>query len=151
MVARRAHNPEVIGSNPVSATIVVSKRHVCLLTNFLWRRSLVGYSGRFIPGRSLVRIRPPLPLLSLCLINLIISGEFYAVEFFRKQYLPRQGIAPRPLGQAVKTPPFHGGIMGSNPVGVTKVKRTCYYLTSSFFAAFYFAIRFYKPYFSIIL
>ena len=25
-----------------------------------------------------------------------------------------------PLGQAVKTPPFHGGIMGSNPVGVTK-------------------------------
>ena len=25
------------------------------------RRSLVGYSGRFIPGRSLVRIRPPLP------------------------------------------------------------------------------------------
>ncbi len=25
-----------------------------------------------------------------------------------------------PRGQAVKTPPFHGGIMGSNPVGVTK-------------------------------
>ena len=25
-----------------------------------------------------------------------------------------------PLGQAVKTPPFHGGNMGSNPVGVTK-------------------------------
>ena len=23
-----------------------------------------------------------------------------------------------PLGQAVKTPPFHGGITGSNPVGV---------------------------------
>ena len=28
-----------------------------------------------------------------------------------------------PHGQAVKTPPFHGGIMGSNPVGVTKTKR----------------------------
>ncbi len=27
----------------------------------IWRRSLVGYSGRFIPGRSLVRIRSPLP------------------------------------------------------------------------------------------
>ena len=27
---------------------------------------------------------------------------------------------PRPLGQAVKTPPFHGGNMGSIPVGVTK-------------------------------
>ncbi len=24
----------------------------------------------------------------------------------------------RPLGQAVKTPPFHGGNTGSNPVGV---------------------------------
>ena len=28
--------------------------------------------------------------------------------------------AMRPLGQAVKTPPFHGGNMGSNPVGVMK-------------------------------
>ena len=28
----------------------------------------------------------------------------------------------RPRGQAVKTPPFHGGIMGSIPVGVTKIK-----------------------------
>ncbi len=27
----------------------------------------------------------------------------------------------RPLGQAVKTPPFHGGNTGSNPVGVTKL------------------------------
>ena len=25
----------------------------------------------------------------------------------------------RPLGQVVKTPPFHGGNMGSSPVGVT--------------------------------
>ena len=25
-----------------------------------------------------------------------------------------------PHGQAVKTPPFHGGNMGSSPVGVTK-------------------------------
>ncbi len=24
-----------------------------------------------------------------------------------------------PLGQAVKTPPFHGGIRGSSPLGVT--------------------------------
>ena len=28
--------------------------------------------------------------------------------------------AIRPLGQAVKTPPSQGGIMGSIPVGVTK-------------------------------
>ena len=33
-------------------------------TQKIWRRSLVGYSGRFIPGRSLVRIRSPLPLWS---------------------------------------------------------------------------------------
>ena len=26
-----------------------------------------------------------------------------------------------PLGQAVKTSPFHGGDMGSIPVGVTKI------------------------------
>ena len=30
------------------------------------------------------------------------------------------GATTWPHGQAVKTPPFHGGIMGSNPVGVTK-------------------------------
>ena len=29
----------------------------------------------------------------------------------------------RPLGQAVKTPPFHGGNMGSIPVGVTKKEK----------------------------
>ena len=29
-----------------------------------------------------------------------------------------------PLGQAVKTSPFHGGNMGPNPVGVTKSKAT---------------------------
>ena len=28
----------------------------------------------------------------------------------------------RPLGQAVKTPPFHGGNTGSSPVGVTIVE-----------------------------
>ena len=29
-----------------------------------------------------------------------------------------------PLGQVVKTSPFHGGIMGSNPVGVTTIKQS---------------------------
>ena len=28
----------------------------------------------------------------------------------------------RPVGQEVKTPPFHGGIMGSIPVRVTSIK-----------------------------
>ena len=40
----------------------------------------------------------------------------------------------RPLGQAVKTPPFHGGIMGSSPVGVTKRKEIGKHL-SLFFCA----------------
>ena len=46
---------------------------------------------RFIPARSKVRIFPPLPI------------KFHI--WLR--------------GQVVKTPPFHGGIMGSSPVGVT--------------------------------
>ena len=33
-----------------------------------------------------------------------------------------QVAATRPVGQAVKTPPFHGGNMGSIPVRVTKRK-----------------------------
>ena len=32
----------------------------------------------------------------------------------------------RLLGQAVKTPPFHGGNRGSNPLGVIFLKRKTY-------------------------
>ena len=32
-----------------------------------------------------------------------------------------QIAATRPVGQAVKTPPFHGGNMGSIPVRVTRI------------------------------
>ena len=35
-----------------------------------------------------------------------------------------QVAATRPVGQAVKTPPFHGGNMGSIPVRVTKKDTT---------------------------
>ena len=45
------------GSNPVPATNKATLS--CLF--ILWRRSLVGYSVRFIPERSKVRISPPLP------------------------------------------------------------------------------------------
>jgi hypothetical protein len=47
LVARRAHNPKVVGSNPAPATI--------------WRRSSVGQSARLIPVLSLVQIQSPLP------------------------------------------------------------------------------------------
>lgn len=32
-------------------------------------------------------------------------------------------VKKRPVGQVVKTPPFHGDNMGSNPVGVTTLGR----------------------------
>ena len=51
LVARRAHNPEVVGSNPSPATI--------------WRRSSGGQSIRFIPEVSAVQIRSPLPDLKM--------------------------------------------------------------------------------------
>ena len=38
-----------------------------------------------------------------------------------------QVAATRPVGQAVKTPPFHGGNMGSIPVRVTMKKCPCLY------------------------
>ena len=38
----------------------------------------------------------------------------------------------RPVGQAVKTPPFHGGNMGSIPVRVTKTKQLTFRWAVSF-------------------
>ena len=44
--------------------------------------------------------------------------RFFCIIFIvRSQEAAKNSI--RPLGQAVKTPPFHGGNMGSSPVGVT--------------------------------
>ena len=63
-----------------------------------WRHSSVGQSIRFIPEVSPVRIQVPLP----------IKAQRNAAPFLR------------PVGQVVKTPPFHGGNMGSSPVRVTK-------------------------------
>ena len=43
-----------------------------------------------------------------------------------------QIAATRPVGQAVKTPPFHGGNMGSIPVRVTKTKQLTFRWAVSF-------------------
>ena len=49
----------------------------------------------------------------------------FFTPFLRKRKTPKQNICETnrliswPLGQVVKTSPFHGGNMGSNPVGVT--------------------------------
>ena len=42
-----------------------------------------------------------------------------------------------PVGQVVKTPPFHGGIMGSIPVRVTKKELSEYLITLSVLFLFY--------------
>ena len=47
-------------------------------------------------------------------------GEFL-LDFFGFDVII---INTRPVGQAVKTPPFHGGNRGSIPLGVTKNPRT---------------------------
>ena len=44
-----------------------------------------------------------------------------------------------PLGQAVKTPPFHGGITGSNPVGVINKRKK---ERSNWIVLFFFYSRF---------
>jgi hypothetical protein len=42
-----------------------------------------------------------------------------AYQGFKSLALRHTYLIYWPLGQAVKTPPFHGGNTGSNPVGVT--------------------------------
>jgi hypothetical protein len=76
--ARRAHNPEVAGSNPVPATNKFTHGGIAQLARAF---------GSYPKGHRFD---------SCC----------------RYQYI-------RPLGQAVKTPPFHGGNRGSIPLGVT--------------------------------
>ena len=50
------------------------------------------------------------------------SGSYPAGRWFKSD----RRYHLRPVGQAVKTPPFHGGNMGSIPVRVTrKIKGTC--------------------------
>ena len=61
----------------------------------IWRNSSAGQSNRFIPDRSWVRIQLPLPITAVT----------------TRQW---------PVGQAAKTPPFHGGNTSSILVRVTK-------------------------------
>ena len=49
-------------------------------------------------------------------------GRFLPARGF-KSLLLRFIFLLRPLGQVVKTSPFHGGITGSNPVGVIQMWR----------------------------
>ena len=49
----------------------------------------------------------------------LLSRHFFKVRCIDKRIIKYDEQKPRPLGQAVKTPPFHGGNRGSIPLGVT--------------------------------
>ena len=66
---------------------------------------------RFIPAVSPVRIQVPLPNK---------GAAIFTAPFIW------------PVGQAVKTPPFHGGNMGSIPVRVTSSSQATYRLRRAF-------------------
>ena len=48
--------------------------------------------------------------MNFCIIVYVVSAEHISEDYKITIWL---------LGQAVKTPPFHGGIRGSIPLGVT--------------------------------
>ena len=75
-VARRAHNPKVVGSNPTPATI--------------WRHSSAGQSIRFIPEVSCVRITLPLPEIPaklLTWLNFLLHKIAHVSETWYRQVL----------------------------------------------------------------
>ena len=90
-------------------------------TQIVWRRSLVGYSGRFIPGRSLVRIRSPLPYGSLA--QLVRASALQAgghrFESCSFHHLNSNKSKYGPMVKWSKTSPFHGGNPSSNLGRVT--------------------------------
>ena len=94
-------------------------------TQIVWRRSLVGYSGRFIPGRSLVRIRSPLPYGSLA--QLVRASALQAgghrFESCSFHHLNSNKSKYGPMVKWSKTSPFHGGNPSSNLGRVTTKPR----------------------------
>ena len=94
-------------------------------TQIVWRRSLVGYSGRFIPGRSLVRIRSPLPYGSLA--QLVRASALQAgghrFESCSFHHLNSNKSEYGPMVKWSKTSPFHGGNPSSNLGRVTTKPR----------------------------
>ena len=97
-VARRAHNPKV-------ARFESRPRN-----QILWRRSLVGLQ-RPVHTRQVGGSNPP------------VATKTTTAQKCEKQRTLVRNIL-RPVGQEVKTSPFHGGIVGSIPARVTTKKDT---------------------------
>ena len=87
---------------------------VAIVGKALWRRSLDGYSGRFIPGRSLVRIRPPLP--TWLLGQAVKTSPFHGGN--TSSILV--GVTNGELAQLGEHLPYKQGVTGSSPVLPTK-------------------------------
>ena len=92
------------------------------LSSFERTISQINKSGNY--GEKVTPV--PIPNTEVKLLSADGSWGFAPVRVGRCQALPLWGyyfanFSFWPLGQAVKTPPFHGGNTGSNPVGVTKV------------------------------
>ena len=62
-------------------------------------------------------------------VDLLCKTPYSLFLKVRFEVLVNKSYKLRPLGQVVKTPPFHGDNMGSNPVGVTRKKRTEFFST----------------------
>ena len=77
----------------------------------MWRRSLDGYSGRFIPGRSLVRIRPPLPKHG-SLVKRPKTSPFHGGNTSSNLV----GVTIGELAQLGEHLPYKQGVTGSSPV-----------------------------------
>ena len=111
------------------AKFVVAERNALpsATTQKIWRRSLVGYSGRFIPGRSLVRIRSPLPYGSLAQLVRApaLQAGGHRFESCSFHHLNSNKCKYGPMVKWSKTSPFHGGNPSSNLGRVTTKPDYC--------------------------
>ena len=95
MVEHAAVNRGVVGSSPTRGAILNTTTGFLRKTCFV---SVGAYSSA---------VEPPAH-------NRLVPGS-----------IPGGPTNFRPVGQAVKTPPFHGGIGGSIPPRVTKIIKSC--------------------------
>ena len=103
---RRPVTAEVVGSNPI--------RVACFKQNYIWGLSSAGRASALqAEGHRFEPCRPH----QFCRL-----GSMAEQLTCNQQVVGSTPITSSiiwPLGQAVKTPPFHGGNRGSIPLGVT--------------------------------